>query len=308
MVHRSAGAEEAGVTMSGRRQAILAALEPWLEQHRRDAWRPVTEPRDGPLVASKFGGAPWLAADERWPTCGGCGKPLQLFLQLNLDTLPPSIGGAFGSGLLQLFYCVRPVDFTRGGRMPTPEEYRAETLRFGNDDCNAAIFGGFDPAGGGKLVRVVHPRGSSASNPAPSTGTFFDAQTIVGWDRIDDWPHQEESEKLGLAFEYDFAARTVSVSWAQGAYQSAPLPYEELEGEDGQLLLGPQSRDKLAGWPAWVQGVEYPACRVCGETMRLVFQIDSDDHVPFVFGDVGTGHITQCPHHPDVVAFGWACS
>lgn len=30
--------------------------------------------------------------------------------------------------------------------------------------------------------------------------------------------------------------------------------------------------------------------------------------VPFMFGDVGRGHVTQCPDHEDVVAFGWACS
>ena len=39
-----------------------------------------------------------------------------------------------------------------------------------------------------------------------------------------------------------------------------------------------------------------------------IFQLDSEDHVPFMFGDVGTGHITQCPEHLEVVAFGWACS
>jgi hypothetical protein len=26
-----------------------------------------------------------------------------------------------------------------------------------------------------------------------------------------------------------------------------------------------------------------------------------------MFGDMGIGHITQCPEHLDVVAFGWAC-
>ena len=31
------------------------------------------------------------------------------------------------------------------------------------------------------------------------------------------------------------------------------------------------------------------------------------DALPFVFGDMGIGHITQCPEHKAVVAFGWAC-
>jgi uncharacterized protein YwqG len=65
--------------------------------------------------------------------------------------------------------------------------------------------------------------------------------------------------------------------------------------------------DKLAGWPAWVQHTEYPACPRCGEQMILVFQADSEDNIPYMFGDVGCGHITQCPQRKDVMAFGWAC-
>jgi hypothetical protein len=70
----------------------------------------------------------------------------------------------------------------------------------------------------------------------------------------------------------------------------------------------PRMGDKLAGWPAWVQGVEYPRCPLCEETMGLVFQIESEGHVPFRFGDSGTGHITRCRTHPNLVAFSWACA
>jgi hypothetical protein len=40
--------------------------------------------------------------------------------------------------------------------------------------------------------------------------------------------------------------------------------------------------------------------------MQLVFQ-HTGDALPFMFGDMGIGHITQCPEHKDVVAFGCAC-
>jgi uncharacterized protein YwqG len=66
--------------------------------------------------------------------------------------------------------------------------------------------------------------------------------------------------------------------------------------------------DKLGGWPYWIQGVEYPACPVCQAEMHMVFQLDSNDNLDFMFGDVGTGHITQCPVHKSVVTFSWACS
>ncbi|MDJ0556950.1 MAG: hypothetical protein QNJ68_21390 [Microcoleaceae cyanobacterium MO_207.B10] len=41
--------------------------------------------------------------------------------------------------------------------------------------------------------------------------------------------------------------------------------------------------------------------------MQLVFQVDSNDNLPFMFGDVGCGHITQCKDHKNIVAFAWAC-
>ncbi|BAY43233.1 hypothetical protein SAMD00079811_08120 [Scytonema sp. HK-05] len=34
---------------------------------------------------------------------------------------------------------------------------------------------------------------------------------------------------------------------------------------------------------------------------------DSQNNLPFMFGDVGCGHITQCKTHKTQVAFGWAC-
>jgi hypothetical protein len=39
--------------------------------------------------------------------------------------------------------------------------------------------------------------------------------------------------------------------------------------------------------------------------MQLVFQ-HTGDKLPFMFGDSGIGHITQCPEHKEFLAFGWA--
>jgi uncharacterized protein YwqG len=41
--------------------------------------------------------------------------------------------------------------------------------------------------------------------------------------------------------------------------------------------------------------------------MALVFQLDSNDNLDFMFGDAGVAHVMQCPQHPDVVALAWAC-
>src|SRR5205085_9692765 len=110
---------------------------------------------------------------------------------------------------------------------------------------------------------------------------WFPARTITGWKPVDDYPNWEEAEQLGL-----------------------DLSDDEIEAIEEYY---PISGDKLGGWPDWVQGVEYPACPSCGETMRLVFQIDSEDNLPYMFGDAGCGHITQCKTHKEQLAFGWAC-
>jgi len=94
------------------------------------------------------------------------------------------------------------------------------------------------------------------------------------------------------------------------------LSYVELSDEDADVLYeqesneayaGPEGGDKLGGWPLWIQSVEYPECRICKKAMRLIFQIDSQVNLPYMWGDSGCAHITQCAEHKDVVSFGWAC-
>jgi uncharacterized protein YwqG len=84
----------------------------------------------------------------------------------------------------------------------------------------------------------------------------------------------------------------------------------KLEEEQEECLAEegfPVEKDKLLGWPYWVQSLEYPECPDCGKEMSLVFQIDSEDNLPYMFGDCGCGHITQCKDHPERLAFAWAC-
>jgi uncharacterized protein YwqG len=41
--------------------------------------------------------------------------------------------------------------------------------------------------------------------------------------------------------------------------------------------------------------------------MSLVFQIDSNDNLDYMFGDVGCSHVTQCKNHPHQLTIAWAC-
>lgn len=259
-------------------EEIVKRLEPWLAKHRRPVWKPAVEEGDGPAIVSKFCGTPWIGPDAPWPDCGHCKNPLPLFLQLDLGDLPEELGKKFGTGLLQLFYCTR-------------------------DDCQGD--GGWEPfADDLSRVRVVQPTCPSLMTSVPQQGVQFPAKQIVGWTRFTDLPMPCEHVELGLNYTYDFDAGTLRLECPELDFdftnRMSDCPAEE-------IALSQQG-DKLAGWPAWVQGVEYPHCPRCQCRMVHVFQVDSEDNIPFMFGDVGCGHITQCPKHKEIVAFGWACS
>jgi hypothetical protein len=151
-------------------------------------------------------------------------------------------------------------------------------------------------------VRIIQPSGPGATTDIPQQPGYLPARRIVGWTESIDLPHPSEHEELGLAYVYGRAEGTRLECAELG------LSFDNINDDElAENLAMAQSGDKLGGWPYWVQNVEYPSCPTCGERMRLVFQIDSEDNVPFMFGDTGCGHITQCPAHKDVVAFGWAC-
>ena len=133
-------------------------------------------------------------------------------------------------------------------------------------------------------VRVIDPTGKTPLAYAESpVRNAFAEKAIVAWEAQDDYPNWEE-----LA-EYDIEI-TRADSDEIDEHFDAPLP-----------------GDKLLGWPAWVQGVEYPPCPQCQQPMRLVLQIDSEDNVPHMFGDVGCAHVTQCELHPEELTIAWAC-
>lgn len=266
------------------RDEVLATLAPWVQAHRRPAWRPQVTPGE-PAASdglSKFGGQPWLQAGEAAPRCALCARPLQLFVQLDLAALPDELGGRHGDGVLQLFSCGGGLDDADG-----PECYGD---------------GGWEPFSNEvSLVRVV-PAGALA--PTTVVGEVLRASTIGGWERFDDRPDPEDHDLAGLTASYDMRLRTVTLRCPEVGL-NATVGLDDLGVEE---IARAAEKDKLGGWPLWGQGREYPACPACSEPMQLVLQLDSDDNVPFMFGDMGIGHITQCPTHLDVVTFAWAGS
>jgi hypothetical protein len=39
--------------------------------------------------------------------------------------------------------------------------------------------------------------------------------------------------------------------------------------------------------------------------MHMLFQIDSEENIPYTFGYDGRGYIFQCPKHPESLIFYW---
>jgi hypothetical protein len=148
------------------------ALRQKLAPHRRSAWLPEVVDGDGPPDGSRLGGAPWLRPGEAWPACGSCGRPMQLFVQLNARDLPPPAAGALEGGLLQFFYC-------------TSDE----------ESCvvDAEPWAPFSPTALVRLVARDDLGGGAAA--VPQAGTY-PAKRIVSWTESQDYPSFEEADEL----------------------------------------------------------------------------------------------------------------
>lgn len=130
----------------------------------------------------------------------------------------------------------------------------------------------------------ILPFGKEYSMPGDLTNDAkrFPEKFIKGWRETHDYPKQEELELLGC----------------------------KITDDEGEMLWGkgfPLEGDKLSGWPMWIQDIEYPKCSKCSNKMGSIFQIDSEDNVPFMFGDGGIAHVMQCTTHKEQVAIAWSC-
>lgn len=232
---------------------IPDALRPYL----RTAWFPRTEDGLAPPDASSFSGLAWIPEGEAWPVCPTCGKPMQLFVQLNPADLPEPVRERVGEGLIQFFYCT--------------------TLE---PMCDIDLEG-WAPFSKAHVARRVTLEGTPSLAAPPQIEDPYPPKRIVGWEPRQDapTPWEREVEEAEISDE----------AWR--------------EAEDFPL-----AGDKLGGWPLWIQGPERPACPRCNGEMEVILQLDSEDHLPHLFGDVGVGHLSICPRHPEMVAFGWACT
>lgn len=131
-------------------------------------------------------------------------------------------------------------------------------------------------------LRLLGADEAVADAPAMPAG-MYPPRRITGWTRVDDFPDAQELEAMGTTLEVPI--------WE--AYDDQDLPH---------------SGDKLLGWPAWVQGVDYASCPRCGTRMEQLFQLGPECNLPWMYGDMGTCHVLQCPTHHDALSLTCACS
>lgn len=265
----------------------LDLLKSKLSHRKRKAWEPIVQEGDGAIAASKFAGKPWLNEGEEYPICPNCSKPMQLFLQLNLDELPNNLKSRFGSGILQFFYCtnVSEVEQETGLYGKTaeecetiinnlPENIQQRWWRFVDwegeigkirlkriTDCGSECEG-WDAFSRCQFIRIVQPTDVSATFDLPDIEGLFDAKLIVGWLEVDNYPTLDELDTLGVILEQD----------------EVDILIYQLD----------QGGGKLAGWADWVQYPQYPNCPTCNQPLnQFVFQLASEGNIPYVWGDWG---------------------
>jgi hypothetical protein len=153
----------------------------------RPAFVPVTEPGDGAIDASKFSGLAFIPEGQEWPACGHCELAMQLFLQLDLATLPERPHGLPAKGLLQVFYCTN---------------FKREC------DINTDAWDVFKESAA-RVTRIV----ATGSRPTPVAVSpvpdAFPARRITGWKKVPDYPGYEEALDLGYELPDDVDPKTV---------------------------------------------------------------------------------------------------
>jgi uncharacterized protein YwqG len=200
-------------------------------------------------------------------------------------------GGIFSSKFSGLPYLAKNEDWPCcqrcGKEMTFFLQLNLETLPHRNGEGLLQLFycvhcSDWQPFSLAHLVRLVQPQ-SVGNTPVTLPVKMLPNKRIITWEAFEEYPTYVEWDELSI-----------------------PVQAPDMVAEAVENMLAKEG-DKLAGWPYWVQWVEYPSCPKCSKRMELVFQLDSNDNLDFMFGDAGCGHITQCPEHQDVLAFGWAC-
>lgn len=236
--------------------------------YQRKVWIPITQDKKGKLTDSKFCGTAFLLENETFPLCKECKEPMQLLLQVNLETLPieylSNFPENFGEGYIQLFYC-------------TNEE----------TDCGSkCLLNAMGEEEGYHLIRFIQKGRVNEKNISTisKSNLQFSEKVIIGW--------KEEG------FEYPSTLENIN-------FKSLGIEMnDEIEFSKYYSLI---DSEKIGGWPVWINDKEWETCTKCKNDLEILIQISSNNTIPYIFGDYGIGHIFICTKHKEELLFLWNC-
>ena len=181
-------------------------------------------------------------------------------------------------------FCQLAVD-TLPGDVPLPSGKLLQLFYCTNTDplCEDDL-SSYEPFGRAVVARLVEAVDDAGAGSLGETSDIepFAARPVRAWSSREDLPHPTELDELDV----EVSSRVEDHLF------------------DAELN---SSATKWLGWPNWVQSVEYPRCRRCDCQMTYLLQIESDGLIPVGFGDMGIGHLSVCPFHPEEMSFHWAC-
>ena len=146
-----------------------------IEKFKRAVWIPKIGEGEFSVSTSRFLSDPYLVQGEEWPVCPNCNKPMQFFLQLNIQELPDEFVKLLeiDEGLLQLFYCTSMQPYC-------------------DLDCETYL-----PFANNVLARIVSLDKSSEAYEKMDYNVFT-KKAIIGWERTYDFPSYAELEEMGI--------------------------------------------------------------------------------------------------------------
>jgi hypothetical protein len=122
------------------------------------------------------------------------------------------------------------------------------------------------------IVRII-PNDASLQVPTSRiSGVSFDPMIVTYWHAVDDYP-RTPSEVVAV---YPKLAKSPRLD----AWDRSNCAWGE----------------KMGGWPLWGASPSYMRCPACDIAMDVVFQLDSDCNLDFVWGNNGTAFVHRCPH------------
>ncbi|BAY07596.1 WGR domain-containing protein [Calothrix sp. NIES-2098] len=258
-----------------------------LNHLRRTGWKPLMKPTLDAPFASKYLGKPWLSPGATHPHCSSCGGALNFHFQLNLQELPESLQGKFGTGLFQLFTCLSCYkQFPQIVALPESANSTPSAPEISAED--AANLSQWTPY-------VIQTSGID-----DFYGRYM--LQIVGWQPFDDYPFYEEAqETYGTEYTEYEEMLIFHVDEQDCEYYEEDDP-DRPTAIDVQLAWH-RTADKLSGWGYWGQSVEHQYCQICGQPMQLFYQlgegIEYEGYLGLQYETDNVWLLFQCAEHKE---------